>query len=71
MFPDKESNKEKIETLIDTSIVLALRSIIIDNKQYSSLPESEVEVNGISELFRKSGLPALTYIFSNANEQVL
>lgn len=71
VFPDSDINKNKIDKLIDTSLVISTRSIKTNDKTYSSLPESEMEVTEISKLFTSYGLRGKIYSYDGASENNL
>jgi len=47
----------------------AYRSVMVDGKDFSELPYSSTEVDTIASLFRRSGIPASTFVDEQATEE--
>lgn len=68
VFPDDGLNKNQINKLIDTSLIRSTRSVKVNDKVFSSLPESEREVTEISRLFNSKGFANKLFKYDSANE---
>ena len=71
VFPDKEKDQEKIDQLFDKHLAANERSVNRKDKTFSSLPESEKEVNAIKNLFSSSGRIGRTFTYESASERNL
>ncbi|RPI73920.1 MAG: CHAT domain-containing protein [Ignavibacteriales bacterium] len=64
--PNSNTKKNNIETVSQLK-----RAVEINDKIYSELPESKIEVEGISDLFKMKNLPSSIFISEEANEEVI
>lgn len=71
VFPDGGLDKNQTNLLIDTSLIGSTRSVKVNDKVFSSLPESEREVTEISRLFNSYGLASKLFKYDSANESNL
>lgn len=71
VFPDSKETQLKIASLVDTSALLSTRAVNVSGHIFSSLPETEKEVDDISRLYENNGHPAKVFKRSLATEEVL
>ena len=68
VFPDSENDQKEIDDFFNNSVAGSSRSITRKDRTFSSLPESEKEVNEIGKLFSTAGYKSRTFTFKSANE---
>ncbi len=73
VFSDDKKDLNKIASVIDTNLInySSLRSIKIQGKKYSSLPETKTEVESIGDLFKSDNYPTEVFINKAATESEL
>ncbi len=68
VFPDGDKDKKKIDSFFNNNVSVSNRSVTRKDRTFSSLPESEKEVNEIGSLFNAAGYESRTFTFRSANE---
>ncbi len=71
VFDDKNT-KTKIASVFSTDVFASTtRSVNVENKFYSALPESEKELKGILNLYQEKDFPGIIYTHSSAREELI
>ena len=72
VFDDDNSIKKTITSIFSTeAFTNSTRSVNVENKVYSSLPESEKELKGILNLYQEKNLQGIIYTHNSAKEELI